>query len=332
MRTIFLAHSEADHGFASHLAQFLEFGCNIICDPDEGLVLPGEDLIAKAEAGLAADVLVLLLSEASWPTRCPRDRWEPVLFGESRRTGVQLVTVLLRDCFFPALLKRRNFIDARTSRLIGMRLVKRWLWQREHGPGQPVNQAFSADLEELYSHLADRAGVLEAGGMAASRFAREASEEFEAVLWVHCHNRSLAQIAGEIGSQLRMSLEGTTEQNCRKIQNLLSCRRCLLVLDAPGLERVAAIVPEGRTSTLVTLDPVSVVETPQSLSYARKLISYRRYAEAYELLYRLLDTEVAPETCARELTWICEHWDRIAESNSLRFRYGPEPSEQLVLF
>jgi len=49
LRTIFLAHAEADHEFASRLTEFLEFGCNIACDTDGGLVLPGEDLIARAE-------------------------------------------------------------------------------------------------------------------------------------------------------------------------------------------------------------------------------------------------------------------------------------------
>src|SRR5256885_9789285 len=39
------------------------------------------------------------------------------------------------------------------------------------------------------------------------------------------------------------------------------------------------------------------------------------------LLYRLLDEVVEPEGCARELTWICEHWDRVAEADALRFSY-----------
>ena len=43
------------------------------------------------------------------------------------------------------------------------------------------------------------------------------------------------------------------------------------------------------------------------MAYARSLIAARRYAEAYELLYQLLDEVVEPEGCARELTWICEH-------------------------
>jgi hypothetical protein len=332
LRTIFLAHAEADHEFAGRLTEFLEFGCNIFCDTDEGLVLPDEDFIAKAENGLAADALVLLLSEASCPTRWLRERWEPVLFAKTRLGRVELVTVLLRDCPFPALLQRRNFFDARTNRLAAMRWLKRWIWQRDRGPSQTVNRTFSADLEDLYSHLADKAGTLETSGAPASRFAREAVQEFEAVFWVPCQGRSLAQIAGELGSQLGLRLEGTTEQNCRKIQDMLFYRRCLLVLDAPNSEHVAALVPDGRTSTLLTLDPVSVVKAPESLAYARTLISSRRYAEAYELLYCLLGGGVAPETCARELTWICEQWDRIEEANSLRFRYGQEPYEQLALF
>ena len=332
LRTIFLAHAEADHEFARRLTEFLEFGCNVICDTDEGLILPGEDLIGKVENGLATDAIVLLLSEASCPARWPRERWEPVLFEEAHRARVELVTVLLSDCPFPTLLQRRNFVDARTNRLAALRLLKRWIWQRDRGPGQLLNAAFSADLEDFYSRLADKAGTLEVSGAAALRFAREASQQFEAVLWVPCFHRSLAQIAGELGSQLGLCLEGTTEENCRKIQDLLSARRCLLVLDAPDSNVVVALVPQGRTSTLVTFDSVSVVETPESLAYARTLISYRRYAEAYELLYCLLRSGVVPETCARELTWICEHWDRIEEANSLRFRYGPEPSEQLALF
>src|SRR2546425_3072842 len=80
LTNIFLAHAEADHDFAEQLARFLEFGCDVTCDVGGGLVLRGEDLIAKAEKGLGADVLVVLLSPASCPARWPRERWEPVLF------------------------------------------------------------------------------------------------------------------------------------------------------------------------------------------------------------------------------------------------------------
>ena len=65
----------------------------------------------------------------------------------------------------------------------------------------------------------------------------------------------------------------------------------------------------GHTSTAVTRDAVEIVETPETPAYARSLIARRRYAEAYELLYRLLDGVIEPDSCARELTWICKHWN-----------------------
>ena len=332
LRTIFLAHAEADHDFARRLADFLELGCDVTCDADGGVIRSGEDLIAKAEEGLGADVLALLLSQASSAIGWQRNRWEPVLFDQTRDADTELATVLLGECKFPDLLRRRNFFDASTNRVAAMRKLKRWLWQREREPGDSPGPVFSADLEDLYSGLADKVGTLEASGAAAARFEREAGHDFEAALWIPCHHRSLAQIAGELASQLGLTLTGVAEENCRKLRDLLSGRRCLLVLDAPAPEFVAALVPQGRTSTLVTLEPVKVLETSDSVDYARTLVQSGRNAEAYELLYRLLESGVATETCARELTWICEHWDRVEEANSLRFHYGPAPFEQLVLF
>jgi TIR domain len=332
LRNLFLVHAAADHQFASRLAQFLEFGCDVHCPADEGLIPPGQDLIGKAEEGLAADVLVLLLSGASWTTRWPRERWEPVLFEATRDTNVEVFSILLSDCPFPPLLRRRNFIDATSNPLAAMRLVKRWVWRWGQGAAHSLNSTFSPDLEDLYTALADQSGTLKTGGEEASRFAKEASQEFEAVLWIPCHCRSLAQVTGELGSQLGLTLEGTADQNCHRIQDLLASRRCLLILDSPAPELAAELIPPGRTSTLVTREPVSVVETPGTLAHARKLIASRRYAEAYELLYSLLDAEVAPADCARELSWICEHWNRAEESKSLRFHYRLPPTEQLSLF
>jgi hypothetical protein len=332
LKTIFLAHAARDHEFACRVAQFLEFGCNVGCSADDGLIVEGQDLIAKAEEGLACDVLVLLLSQASWPVRQPRERWEPVLFEETRRAGVELVCVLLGECPFPPLLGRRSFFDATANPLTAMRLLKRWIWQREQGAAHSLHSTFSADLEDLYSALADQAGTLRTSGADASRFAKEASQEFEAVLWVPCHGRSMAQIIGELGAQLGLVLEGTVEENFQRIHELLSSRRYLLVMDAPAAELAATIIPRGRTSTLLTLDPVSTVETPTSLAYARKLIASRRYAEAYELLYVLLDSDHSADDCAHELSWICEHWNRVEESDSLRSHYRLPPTEQLSLF
>ena len=325
MRTLFLAHAAADHAFGEHLISFLEFGCDITCCADDGIG-PGEDLIAKAEEGLGSDFLVLLLSPASCPNRWPRDRWEPVLMEQAREAGAQVVSVLLESCPFPELLRRRNFIDATGGRQVAVRLLKRRVWRAD------PSAAYSADLEELYAAIADRAGTREVSGADASRFAAEAAAEFDAVLWIPCLNRSLAQITGELGTQLGLTLEGTAEQNARKIRDFLFDRRCLLVLDAPAAETARRLGRQGRTSTLVTLDAVKKIEATDSRADAKKLVAARRYAEAYEMLRRLLDAGIEPETCARELVWICESWDRMEEANELRFLSGPGPAEQLGLF
>ena len=208
-----------------------------------------------------------------------------------------------------------------------MRVLKRRLWNRG-----TVRADFSSDLEELYTGLADRAGTMRAEGDGARRFAGEAAQEFEAVLWIPSHGRSLAQISGQIGADLGLALEGTVEENCAQIRDFLARHRCLLVLDAPPPEFVSALLPDGRTSTLITAAPVNVVETPDSPAEAQTLIAAGRYAEAYEMLRRLLEAGAATEMCARELVWICERWDRLEEANSLRYHFGPAPVEQLKLF
>ena len=105
MATAFLAHARPDHEFASRLAEFLEAGCNLTCFVDEGLIGDDQDLISKAEEGFCADVLALLLSPASCPIRWARERWEPVLFDQAKQNNVEVVTVLIKECSFPALLR-----------------------------------------------------------------------------------------------------------------------------------------------------------------------------------------------------------------------------------
>jgi hypothetical protein len=314
------------------LARFLELGCNVTCYLDEGLIAAGEDLISKAAEGLCADVVLLLLSPVSSPTRWVRERWEPVLFDQAKEGNVEVVTVVLEECAFPPLLRRRNFVDATRVGPAARRLVKRWFWRREREQAGPPNLEYSPEMESLYSAVADQPGVLRASGPDTVRFVREAADEFAAVVWVPCQGRTLAQAAGELGHQLGFILDGPVTDNCRRIREVLSQQRCLVVLDAAAEGIAAQLTAGGRTSTLVTPDAVRNLETPETPAYARGLISARRFAEAYELLYRLLDAVVDPENCARELTWICEDWGRVAEASALRLNYGAPGMEQLTLF
>ena len=178
MTAVCLIHAPADRDFASGVCHFLEAGCDVVCYPDEG-----GNIIEQAERlGLSGDVLVVILSKgncsAGWPDRA---RWESVLVRQAREGGVDVVFLQLDDCAFPSVFKKQfPFFDTRPSRSMGMRLLKRWLWQRQLGSGESAHAITSTDLEWVYDAVADRAGYLEVSGAVAKRFAAEASQEFAA--------------------------------------------------------------------------------------------------------------------------------------------------------
>jgi pentatricopeptide repeat protein len=128
-----------------------------------------------------------------------------------------------------------------------------------------------------------------------------------------------------------MTLDGPPEDNCRRVRDMLSGRRCLLVLDAPQAA-LDPILPGGQTSILFTTEPVHIPIDEVSLAAGRALAAAGRLAEAYAVFQQLLKSGIEPQSCARELVWICERWDRLDEANALRSYFGPSPSEQLLLF
>jgi hypothetical protein len=328
--SVFPAHAPADAAFAKEIGDFLESGFDAVTVAPDAVIKPGRDLISAARLGHSADVLVLLLSPASNPPRWPREVWEPILLRPASETGTHIAVFLLEECAFPPLLRRGlRFFDATRGHLPSMRELKRWV--RGIQSGAHARMAFSPDLEILYRVLADKPGTYTAAGEMAERFAHEAAQDFEAVFWIPAHGRTLTQIAGELGARMGMKLDGPVEDNCRRIREVFCGKRCLLIADAPQVSLDPLLAP-GRTSVLFTSEAVRIAADERSLPAARALVSGGRIAEAYDLLYELLHAGVSPESCARELIWICEQWDRREEANTLRFHFGPSPSEQLRLF
>lgn len=285
---------------------------------------PGEDLVEKVEQG--SDILIVLLSKASWPVRLPRERWDPILVDAPDSF------VLLEDCPYPELLRRKpHFIDARIRN--AGRELKRRIWRQQTQAGTARPEHWSSDLEELYATIADHPGSVTIDGATARRFAAEAAHDFEAVLWVPCHDRTTAQCVGELGAQLGAILDGQLDQNRERISEILSFRRLLLVLDAPDEQALGALrCQPGRTSILITSNPVEIQKTPATLDYAFQLVSKRRFVEAYDLLTSLAEELETPGPCTRELAWICDHWGLDAEAAYWRSRCDLMPTLQLPLF
>ena len=291
------------------------------CDPTEGRLRSDQHLVDLAEQ--SSGLLVLLLSKDSWPQRLPRERWDPLLLEHP------LACVLLNACPFPDLLRRRAFFN--TQHENAERGLKRWLWRQLRESAEASRAEWSSDLEDLYATLADRPGVKEASAELARRFAREAAGEFERVLWIPCYGRSLAECAGELGTQLGLVMDGREADNFRRILETMAARRCLVVLDGPAEPIRAALGVENRCSILMTTEPWEIRETPQTFDYALQLVRSQRLAEAYNLLQMLMEETVDPGACARELAWICEHWGRTAEAERLR-QFDPMPVRQMGLF
>ncbi len=329
MLSVFPAHAPADEPFAHELTLFLEAGCDDLAVASDAVVKLGADLLSSAEIGLSADVLLLLLSPASNLVRWQRDRWEPILFTQAEETGTRVGVVLLGACTFPDLFRRKlRFFDATSDTRAALRGIKRWINGIRSSTWPDFT--FSEDLEPLYQSLADQPGTLAATSAQAGRFAREAARDFEAVCRIPAHGKTLAQIAGELGAQLEMTLDGPLEDNCRRIRNLLSSRRCLVIFDAPQVS-LDTLSPTDRASVLIT-DERSAPDTPKTFAAARRLVNAGRFAEAYEILSQLYDAGIETESCAREMVWICDHWGRYVESSLLRTEYRLAPTEQLSLF
>jgi TIR domain len=260
--TVFPCFAREDCQVARDLAEFLERGASVQIFLEDGEIGPGETLVSKAADGLQAAVILLILSPDSAPSLGARRYWEPVLLDQPRREGVKVATVLARSCEFPALLRRDAFFDLTTDRLAAFREIKRWLVALEPGSRQfefePARQSCvdgcDAEMEKLRQSIADAPGtaILTGAGKTtlALEFARQSKRDFEGLVWLTCTEQTLASLAGDMASQLGMSLEGDVEENLIQLGKFCSQRRLLIVLDDASGD-AERLVPGGRSSTLI---------------------------------------------------------------------------------
>src|SRR5207237_3552397 len=74
--------------------------------------------------------------------------------------------------------------------------------------------------------------------------------DFEGLVWLSCTEQTLASLAGDMASQLGMTLEGDVESNLRELSRFCAQRRLLIVFDDPP-DHAEPLIPGGRSSALL---------------------------------------------------------------------------------
>jgi hypothetical protein len=345
-KTLFPCYAPGDREVARSLAEFLERGADVRVFLEDGEMKPGEELAAKAREGRMADIVVVLFSRESMPSRWPRAQWEAALVTEPAAEDVRIAFLRCDDCIPPKVLSPQF-----TTRQF--RELKRWVRGHAVEPSRST-----AGLEVLGIAVADRPGMeLADSADLAADFAREFRQDFDGVFTLQCGARSVAALAGDLGAQLGLRLEGALPENLDRLREFCEAGRFLIVLeDVPEL-----IPPElvfaGRCSTLAASDARAVepglvreiqetfadraADWPKLCAAARQgrrlLRDAGRIAELYELMQQWhaaaeeQDDAIALEEAARELIWILEAWGRPEEAHAVDFDRASRFDDQMLL-
>jgi len=310
-------------------------------------MLPAEDLAEKARQAQGSDMALLLFSRASLPSRWPRAQWEDALVNEPAAEGMRIAFVKCDDCVPPRVLVPLFEANA-------FRAIKRWV--RGHMPPPYSGAPRDPDLEVLGIAIADRAGTESvAVDSIAEQFIHAYQHDFDAILPVDCGERSLAELTGDLATQLGLRLEGDAESNLARLQDFCAARRFLIVLKDL---RTPAFAFAGRTSTLIVSGAVTEPDDESIRGIQRALrhpvggwiefcrlarIGRRltrdagRIAECYEIVQcwheaaQVIGDRAVQDESARELVWILLSWDRTDEARHLDYRRACEFDEQMLL-
>ena len=344
--TIFPCYAVADRALAERLAALLERGADVRIFLEEGELKPGADLAEKAREGRMADIVIVLFSRESMPSRWARAQWEGPLVTEPAEEGVRIAFLKCDDCIPPRVLT--PMFEA--SRL---RDVKRWV--RGSVASEPASAEFSADLEVLGIAIADRPGVETVERIALAReFVRCFRGDFDAVLHVDCVTGTLADMAGDLANQLGLHLEGELADNIDHLRVFCEVRRLLIVLEGGAPHE---LIFAGRCSTLISTeagepspDELRTIarafdatedwsELCRLARLARRIGREQfRMAECYEIMkqWRTMadenDDRPAVDEASREIVWILDAWGRTDEARQIEQLRAQEFDEQLPLF
>jgi hypothetical protein len=330
--TVFPCYAQADGLFALETSNYIAEFTDVRVFFEEGVIGGGETLIGKTHEARMADVIVVILSPDSVPSQWIRKDWEEAFVTGPAREGVRIGFLLRSECAFPKVFRQDAFFTDR-------RALKRWIRTGKRSYATP------GSLEALAVQVSDRPGSAETH--LANEFVRECGADFDATFWLRCGDRTLAQLAGDLGSQMGLCLEGEPTENAFRIRNHCASHRWLLVLEDGRSKGAQELVGTGLTSTLITDSPVGdyqptglpalqqrlanclMGDWAKSCSLARQIHTLahgqRRFAEAFEAMLWLdtashsRDDQQVRQEAIRKQIWILEHWDRLQDADRLRY-------------
>ena len=344
--SVFLAHAAEDRAHAERIALFLDRGADVTLLLDEGQLREGEGLAEKARQGCMADIVLLLFSRTSLPSRWPRAEWEDALVKEPAEAGVRIGFVRCDDCNAPRVLTPKFELNE-------LRELKRWV--RGHPVVPKAPRAIEPDVEVLGIALADRVGTETAHSEAsAAEFVERFEQDFDAIVKLDCGARTPAAVAGDMAEQLGLRLEGRPSENWERLRAICAERRLLIVLRGPreGLEfgaRTSVMIVPG---TVTEPDDDTIRGAQHALRsrskdwtelchLARRGLQQTRaagrIAECYELmeLWRAQADErndlTALDEASRELAWILEGWGEMDDARMMEYRRAERCEEQMLL-
>jgi hypothetical protein len=362
LTTVFPCYAGADRSMADRISTFLEAGGDARVFLAEGEIGPNEDLLAKAREAQTADVILILFSQHCALAQGTRSQWEPVLVEEPKAQGVRIGFVQCDDWTLPRALQPQ--FDCRGRAPSGLRKLKRWVRARTATrlPAESVGFAGApAELEDLGGALADRPGARSTGSVAlAYAFARAYAEDFDEVFRLECAGRTPAALAGDLGAQTGLGMEGDLQGNLDQLREFCAARRFLVLLEDPESVNAGLFTFGGNCSTLVVAES-GPMERPcaESLRAIQSEFAHpggdwvklcrlarigwrvardqNRIVELYELMqeWHALaeargDRGILDES-AQEMVWVLEGWGRFAEASRLDRRRVTEFGEQMAL-
>jgi NB-ARC domain len=268
MLDIVIHYSPSDREVATAIAARLQRGAEAKVWLEECRLGDGQSIASVWETADSGGGALLLLSQNLIPVRLDRRHWEPLLTHVERNAAPRLGAVLLGDCPYPRLLERTHFFRWIDGTREAIRAIERWVLSfhtpDEHPSFAPASlpwfQERRRELDIMWENLVDEAGAIvlvnpvpgSGKTSLAQQFAHAARGHFRDILWVACGSRPRPSCVSDLGHQLGVALEASTENVLDRISRTLQEHRLLVVFDDLTEEALIVTSPEGRASVLIT--------------------------------------------------------------------------------